>query len=659
MTPLRDLRSTALYRQVEQFYATLHAPGTGQVTDAADLAVSPDGRRASFTGTVFDSLAAAPSTRVTTVDLDSGALRVEPSAGAGSRLPKWSPDGRTLAFLCDHQTPGDFQLCLIVDGQPLRAAPTVEGVIESLAWSPDGRRLLLGVAGLGADLAGCQGGATTRRVQQDLPAWIPAVDVGDADNLWRHAWIFDLESNRLTRVGPERLNVWETCWLGAGRIAAVVSSSHSEAAWYTARLVAIDLASGSVQDLYTTQDQVGVPAANPSGALVAIVDAVCSDRMIVCGDLRLIDPHSGTTRAIDTRGTGVTHVAWRDDGTIVYAGARGLESVIGEIDAASGVATEYWAAWQLTGAGWYPMIAALPGGGALMIAESWSVAPEIARIDAGGYTVIRSLASENSRMADPASASAEPFLWTGRDGLEIQGILIRPAGVGPWPLVMDIHGGPVWACRNRWQGRLRGARVLADHGIALLYPNPRGSGGRGQDFARLVKGDMGGEDTHDYLRGLDALVAAGIADPRRLGVTGISYGGFMSAWLVTQDQRFAAAAPISPVTNWFSQHRTSQIPHFDSLFLDGRPSAPDGLFHRRSPVMFADRVRTPVLQLTGALDQNTPPTQALEFHRALLELGLHSELVTYPTAGHGIRSFPEVIDATTRYVGWFLTHFAR
>ena len=244
------------------------------------------------------------------------------------------------------------------------------------------------------------------------------------------------------------------------------------------------------------------------------------------------------------------------------------------------------------------------------------------------------------------------------DGLEIQGWLVKPPGAGPFPLVMDIHGGPVWQCRNRWQGRLRGAKLLADHGIASLFPNPRGSSGRGQDFARRVKGDMGGEDAHDYLTALDALVARGIADAARLGVTGISYGGFMSAWLVTQDPRFAAAVPISTVANWYSQHRTSQIPYFDALFLDGEPSAPDGLFFARSPAFFAHKVRTPVLQLTGALDQNTPPTQALEFHRSLLEHGVRSVLVTYPTAGHGIRGFPEVIDATARYVGWFLEHFA-
>jgi dipeptidyl aminopeptidase/acylaminoacyl peptidase len=198
--------------------------------------------------------------------------------------------------------------------------------------------------------------------------------------------------------------------------------------------------------------------------------------------------------------------------------------------------------------------------------------------------------------------------------------------------------------------------VLADHGVASLYPNPRGSSGRGREFARKVVGDLGGEDAQDCLTAVDALVAAGIAHPKRLGVTGISYGGFLSCWLITQDSRFAAAAPISCVSDWYSYHRTTQIPDFDQLFLDPGSAQAGGKFHERSPVMFANRARTPTLQLTGAHDQNTPPTQALEFHRSLLEHGVRSVLATYPTGAHGVRGFPEVMDATTRYVGWMLHH---
>jgi dipeptidyl aminopeptidase/acylaminoacyl peptidase len=198
--------------------------------------------------------------------------------------------------------------------------------------------------------------------------------------------------------------------------------------------------------------------------------------------------------------------------------------------------------------------------------------------------------------------------------------------------------------------------LLVSRGYAVLHPNPRGSGGRGQEFARQVLGDMGGADTYDYLSGIDALVERGIADPARIGVTGGSYGGFMSAWLITQDQRFAAAVPMAPSTNWYSQHHTSNIPYFDVLFLGEQPRARTGRYLDRSPLLSADQVRTPTLQTTGALDRCTPPGQAVEFHNALLECGIESALAIYPGEGHGVRQFPALIDQCTRTLGWFERH---
>jgi dipeptidyl aminopeptidase/acylaminoacyl peptidase len=171
-----------------------------------------------------------------------------------------------------------------------------------------------------------------------------------------------------------------------------------------------------------------------------------------------------------------------------------------------------------------------------------------------------------------------------------------------------------------------------------------------------VVGDMGGEDTHDYLTGIDALVERGIVDPQRVGLTGGSYGGFMSAWLITQDARFKAAVPLSPVTDWYSQHHTSNIPAFDALFLDDRPRDADGLAWSRSPVMFADRVVTPTLQTAGAKDRSTSPSQALEFHAALIEAGVESQCVIYPEEGHGVRNLPARVDLATRVLDWFRQH---
>src|SRR5262249_35445508 len=146
-------------------------------------------------------------------------------------------------------------------------------------------------------------------------------------------------------------------------------------------------------------------------------------------------------------------------------------------------------------------------------------------------------------------ASAAPARWTAPDGLEIHGWLLLPHGDGPHPTVLEIHGGPVWMVRPRWLGASLARRALLRAGYAQLLPNPRGTSGRGQDFAGRVFGDMGGADMQDCLSGIDALQARGIADAKNLFVWGGSYGGFMTSWLVTQDTRFAAAVPFSPVTH--------------------------------------------------------------------------------------------------------------
>jgi dipeptidyl aminopeptidase/acylaminoacyl peptidase len=164
---------------------------------------------------------------------------------------------------------------------------------------------------------------------------------------------------------------------------------------------------------------------------------------------------------------------------------------------------------------------------------------------------------------------------------------------------------------------------------------------------------MGGADTYDLIAALDHLIARGLADPAKLACTGSSYGGFMSCRLVTKDQRFAAAAPISPVTNWQSQHRTSQIPFFDEIFLDGSPYDLEGPYFTHSPVLEADRVRTPTLLLSGRRDKNTPPGQALEFYTSLAERNVETVLVNYPEDGHSLRGFPAYVDSAARISAWF------
>src|ERR1700677_2707203 len=253
------------------------------------MEISAHGHRAVFTGTLIDSGNESAS-RICLTDLTNGDTRVLTFGPNTDRAPKLSPDGKQIAFLSDRRKAGDFQLYLLdIESGECRVTPAVEGWVEYLHWSPNGRRILLGVAGHGADLAGAQGAAASKTAAQDIPAWLPTVDTGEESYRWRRAWVYDLEENRVSQFTPADSNIWEAAWCGNEAITAVVSPGSSESRWYPARLSIIKTEGGASRDVYTPQDQLGWPSASPSGRHIAVVEALCSDRWIVAGDLRLID----------------------------------------------------------------------------------------------------------------------------------------------------------------------------------------------------------------------------------------------------------------------------------------------------------------------------------------------------------------------------------
>jgi len=651
----RDLRSSDLYREIETLFKKIRQPGTGQITDVAEAHVSPDGRRVVFTGSIMDKLEGSPPTRICVTELADGDTRVLTFGPGSDRLPKFSPDGKHVAFLSDRHSPGDFQLYLLnPTNGAATPAPRVEGWVEYLHWSPDGKQILLGVAGHGADIAGGQGAVTSKQTAKDLPSWLPAIETGDESYRWRSAWAYELAGDRVRRVSKADSNVWEAVWCGNDALAAVVSPGPGEGLWYSARLHEIKVESGASREVYAPRDQLGWPGASPSGRHIAIVEAVCSDRWFVAGSLQLIDTASRKVLSVDTHGVDVTYTEWRSDRKLLLAGHRSFQTVVGLYDVAAGTFSEVWSSQEISTGGIYCTVSGFnEAGDCVIVGESYARSPEVAVIAQGRYRAVKSFDVGFAREIE-VLRKVEPVSWKAPDGLEIQGWLLLPAGKAPYPLIMNVHGGPVFQSRPTWLGRRAAPFItLLKRGYAIFYPNPRGSSGLGQDFARRVVGDMGGADTHDYLSGLDHLVQRGIADPKRLGVTGVSYGGFMSSWLITQDARFAAAVPVSPVTNQVTEHLISNIPHFVSLFLEDSYRNPGGKYFDRSPVMHAHKVKTPTLNVCGALDRCTPPEEAVQFHNALLENGVQSVLVTYPEEGHGIRKLPAGIDYATRAVLWF------
>ncbi len=621
----RDFRSNPHFAEAAEFFTRLFAPGTGHVYQPGDIDVAPHGNAAFFAGSSFAaSLESAPTTAIYRCDFEARLL-APLDGGAQGRLPRCAPTDDRLAWVIPNANGvGDMVIIAAEEGRGRRCELTVAGLVEQLAWSADGCRLLLLVADPGADLAGYQGGfALMQDRDTALPSWLPEVLTDDRQDVWRRAWVLHTASGAMAKVSNDSTNVWEAAWCGQD-ILVTASDHHGEGSWYRSTLRLIDGRTGAERELYVPVDQVGLPQASPDGSRIAFVEAVCSDRGIICGSLKLIETATGAVKDILTPDFDVTSLAWQADGCLLVAGQRNSATSVAVITT-DGIVQPIWQSEMLTCGEWYPKAHVHPQGGAVLAVEGFDQAPRLAIARAGELDIVHDFASEGSLLESGDRGVIEEVCWTAPDGLEIRGLLISPAETsGPTPLVLDIHGGPVWSNRPRWMARTRATPLLVRRGYRVLFANPRGSSTRGQDFVKLVKGDMGGADTYDLIAALDALIERGLVDPRKMACTGSSYGGFMSCRLVTKDQRFAAAAPISPVTNWQSQHRTSQIPYFDEIFLGGSPYDPEGPYFTHSPILEADRVRTPTLLLSGLRDKNTPPGQALEFYTSLAERGVET-----------------------------------
>lgn len=655
----RELKGSNLWNKTEDYFLKLLEPGFGKVTRAADLVASPDGKYLAFTGSIWEKLEGLPDTRICIVDAEAKAMRVVTDGPHHDRLPQFSPDGRYISFLSDRSEVGAMGIFIasFKDGKlgDVESLPSFQGLAEYHLWSPDSSQLLVGVAGEGSDKPGAGGsGKTIDKNPKKVPEWVPEVDAGIQDNQWRSLWVYDTASRQFSQVTPRGLNIWDGNWCGSDHVVAVVSDSPLEGAWYSARVSIMNIVSGEVQDamLPVLDDQYSKPVASQSGRKIGIIRALCSDRNLVVGNVQVFDVATKTTVQLDTNGTDVTSVYWVDEGHLLYIGLKGLKTVFGHVDVLSGTVVESLSTEYGCG-GWLPEAAPIGVNQVAAILEGRDRAQEIAIIQDQGEKVVWSFEHEGTSWLRARLGISQSISWKAEDNLEIEGFLTLPkTGNGPFPLILVIHGGPIYTWQNRWFDTQLSA-ILVSRGYAVLNPNPRGSSGRGQDFTRMVYGDMGGGDHKDLLAGIDYLVEKGIADNTRIGITGGSYGGFMSAWAVTQSDRFAASVAVAAVTDWQYQHTVSNIPEFDQILLKSSVFEIGGEYQKRSPLLHAGKVKTPVLQIAGKDDHCVPYAQSMQFHNALLENGVESVLTVYSGEAHGVRKFPAYIDYCARVVGWF------
>jgi dipeptidyl aminopeptidase/acylaminoacyl peptidase len=265
----------------------------------------------------------------------------------------------------------------------------------------------------------------------------------------------------------------------------------------------------------------------------------------------------------------------------------------------------------------------------------------------------------NPQLADLQLGEQEVIKWKSIDGMEIEGVIVKPVGFRRgirYPTVMQVHGGPEAADLNGWTGTSsRWGQLLAARGFVTFYPNYRGSIGRGTAFATADHRDLMGKEFQDMLAGIDYLVREGITDAEHVGLGGGSYGGYTAAWGATHGSaRFKAAVAWLGISDWYSMTGTSDIflensaVHWDAIMYDNYE-----LYWERSPIAHIKKSKTPTLIIHGAADPRVPPGQSMELYTAMKWKGVPVQFVMYPREGHGVQETEHQRDFMNRVLGWF------
>ncbi|MEU2088807.1 S9 family peptidase [Nocardia beijingensis] len=629
------------YSLADWFSRTL-APLLGAVGDLADPCPAPDGRHIACTGVVQRGLGRPPEKRLYLIDPERRSLRELPGDRQVHGAATWSPDSGRLAAIQESDASDAHQLWIIEpDASREGRALPLPGWAEYVEWSPDGRRILIGVAPDGVDRAGALG---SDRVGKTAPA----SDAAPTTTRWLA--LLDPVTGAWERVTSPGLNVWEAGWCGPDALVLLVSDDASEDSWYSSRVIRLALESRATELLYRpvpefgSSPQLGWLTASLDGRWVGLIEGVCSDRGLVAGDVRILDLVTGASASFPA-GFDATSLARSDhSGRFVSAGLRGPCNVVATIDATTQRIETFWEGTDfLGGARRFPKVV-VGGERIFAIAENLDTPTGLVELTLGRRRRIWSVA-DTADDTGLRGVTSRWVSWKSSDGTEIHGLLTLPSGV-PRGLLLWVHGGPVSVSADQWKGRPASMSYLLAEGIAIFRPNPRGSVGGGRESVARLVGDLGGVDTEDVLSGLDWL-SSEVLGALPTAVGGESYGGYLTAWLLTETTRFKAAVVSSPITDWTSFQQTSNIRRFAEAFATGPALG-------RNPLRRASEITTPTLVIVGGRDRCTPPGEGRQLHDALRAGGrAPARLVEYPHIGHVPREFPALLNYSEAIRTWF------
>ena len=642
--------------------------------NVSQVALSPDGKRLAW----IEGARGGGDIRVAPVDDLKKSERVtaasKPTEHCRESDISWEPDSKALAFFSDCAQPGDQADLYLsrLDGSAARRLTTLRGYEGSPAFAPDGTK----VAFLYVEGATRPAGA--------LAAMKPPAGVIGEDGVEIQrvavAPVNAAAPVPATQVTPANLHVYEFDWAHDSKsLAYIAADPPGENNWWVAKLYTQALG-GQAKPILDTAEvkgplhgmQIAVPRWSPDGKAIAFIGGLMSDQGSTGGDVWIVPAGGGPPEDLTPgRPTSPAWIAWEDDEHLFVSELAGGNSQLmrfrlqGDRTSES-VATSFGATiFSIPGSvsdGRLEMSLSSTADHSMFVfrASTFDRPMEIYAAKPGtvmssGLEGVIQLSHLNDGV-EPTWGKSVSLSWK-NESFRVQGWLMLPKDYDPakkYPLIVEVHGGPAAAVVAQWGPRGGiSAQAFSAMGYFVLEPNPRGSFGQGEEFTQANRKDFGHGDLRDILAGVDAVIAKYPVDPARVGLTGWSYGGFMTMFAVTQTGRFKAAVAGAGISDWLSYYGENSIDQWMIPYFGASVYDVPAVYAKSSAIDFIKQAHTPALVIVGDRDGECPAPQSYEFWHALRDEHVPTELVVYPNEGHGFVDPAHRRDVMERTVEWF------
>ncbi|RKY88845.1 S9 family peptidase [candidate division KSB1 bacterium] len=628
--------------------------------NVGDPQISPCGKLIIYTYSWYDKIEDKSYQNLWIASTESGEIRPLTQGKYRDSSPRWSPDGKRIAFISNRTGKSQIHVKWLDTGQEAVITDVLRGP-GNIQWSPDGKYIAFTMSVPGKPEPGIRIPFKPKGAKWAKPPIVVKKlrwrrdGSGYVRNQTTHIFIVPSTGGAARQVTKDDYDSSAPMWMPDGK-KILTSGDHRPDAEYQldgGEIFSVDVETGEFTQLTSRSGPDYSPVPSPSGKYIAYTGYDYKHWSYTVRKLYIMNSNGGNSKVLTTHlDRDVRNVVWAPDESGLYFTVqdRGLTNIyFSDLSGNCKKITDgYFQISRFT----------ISNTGQIAATISSPEDPtDIYTFSINNPSKIKRITNVNENLlVNYKLGELEEIWYKSFDGKKIQGWIIKPPYFDPskkYPLILYIHGGPHAMYGVRFNSEFQ---MLAARGYVVLYTNPRGSTGYGQEFGNIIQYHYPGDDFKDLMAGVDEVIKRGYIDDKKLCVTGGSGGGLLTAWVIGHTNRFCAAVSQYPVTNWITEIGTADAGYyFGSVWMDGMPWENPDFYIKRSPLFYAKNFKTPTMIITGEEDYRTPIAESEELYHALKAQKIDAVLIRVPGEPHGAarRYISHRIAKVLYIIDWF------